>query len=111
MDFKEYQEKAYRTVPDLIKDELLTNAILGICGESGEIADVYKKAVYQGHGVNSAMMAKLAEEAGDLLWYISLLATTIGLGLEDIAAMNIAKLQKRYPEGFDPERSINRKSS
>ena len=50
----------------------------------------------------------LVKELGDCLWYIAAFATVQGLSLDDIAQRNIDKLRRRYPEGFDPERSRNR---
>ena len=43
-----------------------------------------------------------------MLWYLAEIADALGVTLEDIARRNIDKLRKRYPDGFDPERSINR---
>ncbi|NFV70955.1 nucleotide pyrophosphohydrolase, partial [Clostridium botulinum] len=50
----------------------------------------------------------LIEELGDVLWYITYLSKVIGVDLETIANRNIEKLRKRYPEGWDPNRSIHR---
>ena len=50
----------------------------------------------------------MALELGDVMWYVVETAAGLGLTLEDIARMNIAKLERRYPQGFDTERSVNR---
>ena len=50
----------------------------------------------------------MAEEGGDLLWYIAELASGLGITLEELAQRNVDKLKGRYPDGFDPERSIHR---
>jgi len=50
----------------------------------------------------------LWEELGDVLWYLADLCTTLGVSLDTVAEGNIAKLKRRYPEGFSAERSINR---
>ena len=42
------------------------------------------------------------------MWYLAEIADALGVTLEDIARRNIDKLLKRYPDGFDPERSRNR---
>ena len=47
-------------------------------------------------------------ELGDVLWYVSELASGLGATLEEIAERNIEKLYKRYPDGFATERSVNR---
>ena len=50
----------------------------------------------------------MLEEAGDVLWYIAELAAGLNATLEEVAQHNIDKLKKRYPQGFDPQRSIHR---
>ncbi|NBI29110.1 nucleoside triphosphate pyrophosphohydrolase family protein [Chengkuizengella marina] len=105
MDLNEYQYKAMRTVAGLESENLLLNAALGLCGESGEVADQLKKHIFQGHELNKN---KLKKELGDVLWYVAAGSEALRVSLEDIAKGNIAKLEKRYPNGFDSERSINR---
>lgn len=106
MRFNEYQQLAARTMPkNKGEKELLNNMQMGLSGESGEIADHMKKAWYQGHELSHEEIKK---ELGDLLWYISLGATALNCNLEEIASMNIEKLKKRYPNGFDADKSINR---
>ena len=107
MNFKEYQEKAARTYPIYKSfEEKLLDGVLGIGGESGEVLDVLKKALFQGHHLNHE---KLIEEVGDVLWYMSLICSSLGYTLEDVAKKNIDKLIERYPNGFSTEASINRK--
>lgn len=104
MDFNEYQLLALRTANKENKD-LILNGALGLSGESGEVADVVKKHLFQGHELNKD---KIVDELGDVLWYIAIMAKGLGVNMEDIATHNVAKLKKRYPEGFDKEKSINR---
>jgi NTP pyrophosphatase (non-canonical NTP hydrolase) len=106
MTFPEYQQAAARTASGPCEArELYINGVFGLVGETGEVVDLLKKHVFHEHPLDTA---KLAEELGDALWYLSLVATTAGLGLEQIAAGNIAKLKRRYPEGFTTEDSVNR---
>lgn len=105
MTINEYQKLSLRTVIPGVCDKI-PNVALGLCGEAGEIADLVKKAEYQGHDLDKEHIAK---ELGDVAWYLALGATTIGYDLETILQMNVDKLKERYPEGFDPERSLNRK--
>lgn len=98
----EYQKLAMRTAGN---NDLVTNGILGLNGESGELADLLKKHWFQGHKFNSD---KIIEELGDVLWYCAILAEGLHTNLEYVMQMNIDKLKKRYPEGFSSERSINR---
>lgn len=105
MGLNEYQQLAMRTAGTNTISAKIENGILGLCGESGECADMLKKYYYQEHELDKD---ELAKELGDVLWYCAELATGLGLTLEEVAQRNIDKLKRRYPEGFDPERSINR---
>ena len=101
-----YQELAARTInKDLTKDEQKMHALHGMVGEIGEIHSLYQK-VYQNHG--EIDKDHLIKEVGDLLWFIAEFCTSIDVNLIDVMNTNIEKLRKRYPNGFDSERSIHR---
>ena len=101
-----YQTRALRTARNAGDPHaLLQEGLMGLNGEAGECIDIYKKYLFQGHGLDRN---HLAEELGDVAWYLAVSAHAIGWSLEDILKLNIEKLEKRYPEGFDPERSVNR---
>ena len=107
LDGNDYQFLALRTANnDLKEHEQLINGALGLCGESGEVADMVKKCFMQGHKLD---VEHLAKELGDCMWYIALIADCIGYGLNGIMAMNVDKLKARYPDGFDADKSQNRK--
>ena len=107
MTITEYQTLDMTTLnPALSEKDVLINGVMGLCGESGEAIDIVKKWLAQGHELDKE---KLAKELGDICWYLAETATALDLSLEDIMAANIEKLRKRYPEGFDTERSVNRK--
>ena len=106
MDIRDYQKQAMMTLnPELSKKDVLINSVMGLCGESGEAIDIVKKWLAQGHDLDKE---KLAKELGDICWYLAETATALDLSLEEIMASNIEKLKQRYPEGFDPQRSIHR---
>ena len=106
MTIHEYQQLAMTTLnPELSEKDVLINGVMGLCGESGEAIDIVKKWLAQGHELDKE---KLAKELGDICWYLAETATALGLSLEDIMAANIEKLRRRYPEGFDTQKSINR---
>lgn len=106
MQLNEYQAEASKTA-NLRRsvNERRLNWALGIAGEAGEIADVVKKFTFHGHPID---LEALAIELGDLLWYVSQLASDLGYTLEDIARMNLSKLAKRYPKGFTSYHSLYR---
>lgn len=105
MTLNDYQRMARRTAGTKQKSDKMEESLFGLAGEVGELCDHYKKHKHQGHDIDYDHMA---EEAGDVLWYLAEIADALGTTLEDIARRNIAKLRNRYPDGFDPERSINR---
>ena len=107
MTINEYQTAALRTAQrdKLTANELLLNSTLGLCGESGEVADLVKKHRFQGHDIE---IEHIAKELGDVAWYLAVGAYAIGFDLESIFRMNIEKLEARYPDGFSTDRSLRR---
>ena len=107
MTINEYQTAALRTAQteELTHVELVMNAALGLCGESGEVADIVKKFRFQGHDLDFDHIAK---ELGDVSWYLAVGAYAIGYDLEKILQMNVDKLKARYPNGFSTDRSLHR---
>lgn len=106
MDIREFQRVSTRTLnKELSKEQQVSNMIFGANGELGEVTDILKKHLYQGHRIDKQ---HLAEEIGDTLFYIVNLCTVYNLDVEDILQANVDKLKKRFPNGFDAERSINR---
>lgn len=102
----EYQQLAMSSLnPALSRKDVLLNGVMGLCGESGEAIDLVKKHLFQGHTLDKK---KLAEELGDIAWYLAETAHALDIPLEEIFRGNITKLAKRYPEGFSAERSVNR---
>ena len=102
MTINDYQKEALRTAGEAD----IVNGVLGLCGESGECADIVKKYLFQGHDLD---VEHLAKELGDVAWYLAVTAYAIGYDLETVLRLNVRKLRKRYPDGFDPEKSQNRK--
>lgn len=66
--------------------------LVGLCGEVGEVADLVKKSLMRG---TDADKSKLQDELGDVLWYLSQLATENGISLHDVAHGNIVKVHNR----------------
>ena len=107
MTVNEYQKLAMTTLnPALSQKDVLINGVMGLCGESGEAIDIVKKHLAQGHDLDREALSK---ELGDIAWYLAETATALDVSLEEVFSRNIEKLNKRYPDGFDPERSVHRK--
>lgn len=106
MQINEYQVEALRTASGMNKQyPMALNGVLGLAGESGECVDMMKKHLFQGHPLEVEHMAK---ELGDVAWYLAITAHAIGYDLETILQMNVDKLRKRYPNGFEAKRSLHR---
>lgn len=106
LTLNEYQRLAARTAgAGREGDFRKIIAALGLAGEAGEFANLVKKLTAHGHTIAPET---LADELGDILWYLSEAASACGLELQAIAAGNVAKLKARYPDGFSEENSRNR---
>jgi len=100
----EYQLLAYRTATGT-RDEQLLHATLGIQTEAGEFADILKRNMFYGTVYDRR---HAVEELGDLLWYVSLALTSLGITMEKCMKENTKKLKKRYPGGFTHKAVIER---
>lgn len=106
MKLKDFQELSVRTMnTDLSQEQKISNCLIGIQGETGEIADIFKKHLYQGHDLD---LDHVEEEIGDAMFYIVNLATLMGINMEAAIERNFEKLLKRFPNGFSAEDSIAR---
>lgn len=105
MTINTYQQLAARTINHALdRDEMINHAVFGLSGEVGEISSLFQK-VYQGHELNESDLRK---EIGDVAWMLAELCTAYGWDMEQVYIENIEKLRKRFPKGFDPERSLHR---
>ena len=93
MNFNEYQKIARSTAvyPEEYK---VVYPALGLCGEAGEVADKIKKTI-RGDRPLEEVIGNIADELGDVLWYLAILADDLEVDLEDIVQNNIDKLQRR----------------
>ena len=106
MDASDYQRLAMRTRnPAFDERDALINGVMGLCGESGEVIDLVKKHLAQGHPLDTE---KIKRELGDVAWYLAETADAVGADLSAILQMNLDKLRARYPDGFEAERSARR---
>lgn len=99
MTLNEYQNKALETAVYPESHRIIYPA-LGLCGESGEVADKVKKVIRDNHqDFTAEKRQEIAKEIGDVLWYCATLAHDIGYELDEIAAMNYEKLKSRQQRG------------
>jgi NTP pyrophosphatase (non-canonical NTP hydrolase) len=97
MTFDEYQKEARTTA---IYKEPIIYPTLGLSGEAGEVADKVKKVLRDNNGeFDINRRTQIAQELGDVLWYLANLAQDIGFDLGEIARANLAKLKHRQKTG------------
>ncbi len=111
MDFETYQKEALRTdrVPAHGDDVAsLIVPMLGLAGETGQLLSEYKKHLRDGEA-HRLFKERVSEELGDLMWYVSNVASKFGLSLDDVAVANLEKTRGRFlsdnavPDGFDSD--------
>lgn len=101
-----YRDGVLRTArTSLSREDQILNAVLGLAGEAGEVADLIKKWKFHDH---EFQLDKLVNELGDVMFYTEWLCSVLGVTAEHVQEKNLDKLRKRYPEGFSSEASINR---
>jgi NTP pyrophosphatase (non-canonical NTP hydrolase) len=103
LTFEDYQLAAQGTdqVPlssiesPLARERALMVPLLGLAGESGSLLTEYKKWLREGDAY-ILFKDQIAEELGDVLWYVTNLASKAGLTLEDVATRNLKKIHDRW---------------
>lgn len=106
MNFSQYQKESRKTAIYKNQGKNLFYPVLGLVGEAGEIAEKLKRKL-RGEK-NTFQKKEISKELGDVLWYLSQLASELKLSLDDIAVENIKKLQSRKKRGKLLGRGDNR---
>lgn len=100
MNMDDYQQAALRTAATKDKPNELFHLLLGLVGETGELAEKAKKIIRdQGSDFSQWDPEDIKKELGDTLWYLAVLADYFDLSLDDVAKHNIAKLADRQRRG------------
>jgi NTP pyrophosphatase (non-canonical NTP hydrolase) len=100
MRANDYQTAALQTAIYPNQGDNLIYPVLGICGESGEVAEKVKKLIRDGDGIlTDPDREKIALEVSDICWYIAVLAYELDYTLEEIMQMNLDKLASRQARG------------
>jgi NTP pyrophosphatase (non-canonical NTP hydrolase) len=101
MTFNDYQQKAlvtdtFDSGDRSIDSKAFFAKILGLVGESGEIAEKFKKIYRDQDGkITHEQVESLKKELGDVLWYLDVLSEYLGIPFDEIAQQNINKLHSR----------------
>ncbi len=111
LSFDEFKQRIETLESTGLNFAKMDTAVAGIAGESGEIADLWKKIKFHGKPWDADNRQKMISECSDMFWYLSHLMECLDVTPEEVILYNIEKLQARYPGGkFSIERSENRTS-
>lgn len=105
MTFDEYQKQAIVTdtfggKPQPITSPAFFSKLLGLVGESGEVAEKFKKIYRDNQSqLDADQLKDIEKELGDVLWYIQALCNYLGLSLEQVAQKNLDKVLDRKSRG------------
>lgn len=100
MNFDEYQKLALRTARDTKQKNEFFHLVLGLVGETGEIAEKIKKWIRdQSSDPSKLDKDDMTKELGDVLWYTAVLASYLDISFVEVAEKNIAKLASRQQRG------------
>ena len=87
----------------------LLTAALGLGSETGEFVEIVKKMVLQGKPASEDNIFHMKRELGDIIWYWTTACASLGLDPFEVISENQKKLEARYGEKFEIERSEVRK--
>lgn len=100
MTLNEYQKLAKRTSGKVLVSGDYIYPTLGMVSEAGEFAGKVKKIFRDNGGkMNKETKEALIYELGDVLWYVSEIASKLKVGLDEVAKLNIEKLASRKNRG------------
>jgi len=100
MDLNTYQTAALQTAIYPNQGFDFTYPVLGLVGEAGEVADKLKKVIRDNDGIlTDTVRDAVAKELGDCMWYLAVLAYEMDYDLNEIAQINIDKLNSRKKRG------------
>jgi NTP pyrophosphatase (non-canonical NTP hydrolase) len=99
-DFQTYQRESRKTWNLIHTDHPIVYPTLGLASEAGELAGKVKKIFRdKGGAISPEDREALKHELGDVLWYLTQIATELDLTLEEVAGTNIRKLFSRLERG------------
>ena len=113
MNADDYQKRAITTAytdPQHV-NTLMEKTIwaMGLAGEAGEVVEKWKKIVaYKEGKITPDDLDEIAKELGDVIWYIAVMAHSLGLSLDDIMQRNLQKLASRQKRNVIKGQGDNR---
>ena len=87
----------------------LLTAALGLGSETGEFVEIVKKMILQGKPADQDNIFHMKRELGDIMWYWATACAALDLDPHEVIAENQKKLEARYGEQFEVQRSEVRK--
>lgn len=113
MQINDYSKQAISTllgdhdVKDM--DATLLSQVFGLVGESGEVAEKFKKLIRDKHGrISEEDRQEILKELGDILWYVNTVSSLLGSNLEEVAQKNLNKVLSRKKRGVTKGSGDNR---
>ena len=92
-----------------IESARLLTAALGLGSESGEFVEIVKKMFLQGKPPSKDNIFHMKRELGDIMWYWVTACAALKLDPFEVISENHEKLEARYGEKFEVDRSEVRK--
>lgn len=113
MNISDYSERAITTLlgdhATTDMDASLISQVFGLVGESGEVAEKFKKLIRDNAGrITNEDKKEIIKELGDILWYINSVSHLLGYSLEDVAKINLEKVLSRKERGVTAGSGDNR---
>ena len=91
-----------------IESARLLTAALGLGSETGEFVEIVKKIFLQGKPADEDNIYHMKRELGDIMWYWTTACMALKLDPYEVIKENQDKLEARYGEKFEVDRSEHR---
>ena len=113
MKIEDYSKQAISTLlgeHDIVDmDATLLSQVFGLVGESGEVAEKFKKLIRDKQGkISEEDKQEILKELGDILWYVNAVSTLLGSSLDEVAQKNLDKVLSRKARGATQGSGDNR---
>lgn len=114
MEINDYSRQAMTTLTEghALSEDMspaLVSQVFGLVGESGEVAEKFKKLIRDKSGqISNDDKVEVLKELGDVLWYINSISNLLGSNLQEVAEMNLKKVLSRKERGVSNGSGDNR---